>query len=138
MIKYFITKQFLMFLFVGGIAAVLNWLSRVFLSTLIPFYWSIVVAYFIGMCAAFTLNHFFVFPDATKPRLAQARDFIFTNLLSLPLVFFSAIKINIYLKSLGILNHCEEWSHAIALTLPTLASFLIYKFFAFKEQYGGL
>ena len=31
----------------------------------------------------------------------------------------------------------EEIAHAIAITLPVMATFLLYKFFAFREKYYG-
>lgn len=134
MIKHFFTKQFLIFLAVGGLAASLNWLSRFFLSLWLPFSWAVINAYAIGMGVAFIMNSIFVFPHSKKARHAQARDFILVNLSFLPLVWLASIQINIGLKTVGMTAHSEELAHAIAIALPMLATFLIYKFFAFKEK----
>ena len=80
MISHFFTKQFLGFLLVGGVAALLHWLSRIMLSNWMSFSSAVVIAYLFGMLTAFILNSFFVFPKSDKPKIKQARDFIFTNL----------------------------------------------------------
>ena len=134
MIKYFLTKQFLGFLAVGGLAALLNWLARLFLSVWLPFSWAVIIAYIVGMLVAFLLNSIFIFPKSEKTRHAQARDFVLVNLSFFPLVWLASVQVNIWLKTIGMVSHSEELAHAIAISLPMLATFLIYKFFAFKEK----
>lgn len=134
MIKYFLTRQFLEFLAVGGLAALLHWLVRLFLSIWLPFSWAVIIAYAVGIIVAFLLNSFFVFPKSEKARHTQARDFILVNLSFFPLVWLVSVQVNDWLKTIGIMKHSEEMSHAIAISLPMLATFLIYKFFAFREK----
>ena len=134
MIRYFLTRQFLGFLVVGGLAALLNWSARILLSVWLPFSTAIIIAYIVGMVTAFLLNSFFVFPKSEKARHAQARDFVWINLLSFPVVWFFSLQINSWLKTIGMVSHSEELAHAIAIPLPMFATFLIYKFFAFKEN----
>jgi putative flippase GtrA len=133
-IKYFFTKQFLGFLAVGGLAALLHWLARLLLSVWLPFSWAVIMAYGIGMLVAFLLNSFFVFPKSKKTRRTQARDFVLVNLSFLPLVWLTSVQVNNWLKTFGMIRHSEELAHAIAIPLPMLATFLIYKFFTFKEK----
>lgn len=134
MIKHFFSKQFLGFLAVGGLAAFLHWLARIGLSFWLPFSMAVIIAYGVGMTVAFLLNSFFVFPNSEKSRYSQVRDFIVINLAFLPIVWLAALQINSYLKAWGLINYSEALAHAIAISLPMLASFLIYKFFAFKEK----
>ena len=134
MIRYFLTRQFLGFLVVGGLAALLNWSARILLSVWLPFSTAIIIAYIVGMVTAFLLNSFFVFPKSEKARHAQARDFVWINLLSFPVVWFFSLQINSWLKTIGMVSYSEELAHAIAIPLPMFATFLIYKFFAFKEN----
>jgi putative flippase GtrA len=133
-IKYFFTKQFLGFLAVGGGAAFLHWLARLLLSVWLPFSWAVIVAYGIGMLVAFLLNSFFVFPKSKRSKVLQARDFVLVNLSFLPLVWLASMQVNSWLKTLGMMQHSEELAHAIAIAIPMLATFLIYKFFTFKEK----
>lgn len=135
MIKHFLTKQFLGFLFVGGLAALLNWLARVLLSIWLPFSWAVAAAYAVGMSVAFLLNSFFVFHKSKKAKHNQARDFVVVNLSFFPLVWLVSIKINDALQAFGWVRHSEELAHAVALALPMVATFLIYKFFAFKDSH---
>lgn len=134
MIKYFLTRQFLGFLAVGGLAALLHWLARLLLSIWLPFSWAVIFAYVVGMAVAFALNSFFIFPKSKKARHAQARDFVLVNLSFSPLVWLVAVTINSWLKTIGIVSHSEELAHALAIPLPMLATFLIYKFFTFQEK----
>lgn len=137
MIGHFISKQFLGFLLVGGLAAVLNFLSRILFSVWLPFSWAVSIAYAVGMFVAFILNSFFIFPKSDKAKHLQARDFIFVNLAFFPATWFAAVEINSLLKSLGLKNYSEELAHAAAIALPMFCTFLIYKFFAFKENRYG-
>jgi putative flippase GtrA len=59
------------------------------------------------------------------------------NLLSFPIVWFSAIKINEGLQALGYYTYTESIAHAIAVTLPTITTFLFYKMFAFRDIPGS-
>lgn len=134
MIKYFLTKQFLGFLAVGGLAALLHWLTRLALSFWLPFSWAVIIAYAVGMTIAFLLNSYFIFPKSEKAKHIQARDFILVNLSFFPLVWLISVQTNNWLKTAGVVNHSEELAHAFAISLPMVATFLIYKFFAFKER----
>jgi putative flippase GtrA len=134
MIKYFFTRQFLGFLAVGGLAALLNWLARLLLSVWMPFSWAVVGAYLVGMTVAFLLNSIFIFPNSEKAKHAQVRDFVLVNLSVIPFVWLISIHVNNWLKTVGMRSYSEELAHAIAISLPALATFLIYKFFAFKEK----
>jgi putative flippase GtrA len=137
MISHFFTKQFLGFLAVGGLAAFLHWASRILLSNWLSFSWAVVVAYCVGIIVAFFLNSYFIFPKSIKPKASQARDFIFTNICFFPVVWAAALLFNYVLQSLGFVKYTEAIAHAIAVGLPMFATFLIYKFFAFKDIQNG-
>lgn len=62
----------------------------------------------------------------------QARDFILVNVLLFPLVWFTSVYINLWLKTIGLIKHSEALAHAMAIPTPILATFLFYKFVAFK------
>ena len=69
-IKVFFTKQFLLFLAVGSIAAVLHWSARLLLNVWMPFAIAVIVAYGVGITVGFLLNSVFVFPNSGKPKPA--------------------------------------------------------------------
>jgi len=137
MIRHFYTRQFLGFLAVGGFSAFLHWAARIVLNIWIPFSWAVVAAYAIGMSTAFCLYSIYIFPKSSKQKHLQARDFIIVNLAFFPIVWGASLALDYSFKQLGMVNFRHELSHAIAVVLPTIATFLIYKFFAFKDANYG-
>lgn len=137
MMKHFFSRQFAGFLLVGGLAALLHWLTRVLLSVFMPYSWAVALAYVVGMSVAFALNSRYVFPTSDKPVAKQARDFVAINLAFFPVVWVTAIGLNGLLPGFGIVHYAEEVAHALAISLPMLATFLLYKFYAFREKYYG-
>ncbi|MBI1906846.1 MAG: GtrA family protein [Rhodocyclales bacterium] len=133
MIRYFFTRQFLGYLAVGGVAALLHWLARVVLSVWMPFTWAVVFAYSVGVSVAFVLNSLFVFSRSAKAKHKQARDFVIVNLAFLPIVWYASILLNDALRQMGMMRYTEELAHGMALAIPMFATFLIYKFFAFRD-----
>ena len=102
-----------------------------------PFSWAVAGAYAVGMLVAFLLNSYFVFGKSERAKHRQALDFLLINLLFFPVVWFASIEINRTLESWGVVRYTEALAHAVAVALPTVFTFLIYKFFAFKEgKYG--
>ncbi len=89
------------------------------------------------MAIAFVLNSYYVFPTSDKPVAKQARDFIAINLAFMPVVWVAAMGLNALLPRVGIVRYSEEVAHALAISLPVLATFLLYKFYAFREKYYG-
>jgi putative flippase GtrA len=55
MINRFFSKQFLVFLATGGIAALINFLSRILYSNWLDFSLAVFLAYITGMITAFIL-----------------------------------------------------------------------------------
>jgi putative flippase GtrA len=133
MIRHFFTRQFALFLFVGGTAALLNWVSRMAFSLLFSFSVAVVFAYMIGMAAAFTLNRLFVFHRSERPIAKQARDFVLINLCFMPIVLIVSVSLEKLLWSFGIEAYPQVIAHGFAVSLPAILSFLFYKFVAFKE-----
>jgi putative flippase GtrA len=136
-LRHFLSRQFAGFLAVGGLAALLHWLSRVLLSALMPYSAAVALAYVVGMSVAFVLNSYYVFPTSDKPVARQARDFVAINLAFFPVVWVTAMGLNEVLPRMGIVQYSEEVAHALAISLPVLATFLLYKFYAFREKYYG-
>nr|VFJ67898.1 MAG: Putative flippase GtrA (transmembrane translocase of bactoprenol-linked glucose) [Candidatus Kentron sp. FW] len=133
MIRYFFTKQFLEFVAVGGLAASLNWVSRIILGNWMPFSAAVIFAYAIGMIVAFMLNSLFVFPTSRKPKNRQARDFIIVNLVFLPVVWVVSTILEPVFRSFWMVSYSQAMAHGIAIAVPPFLTFLFYKFFAFED-----
>lgn len=134
LINYFLNRQFVYFLISGSIAALLHWVSRIILSLWLPFSAAVFLAYFIGIAVAFTLNSYFVFPNSTRSKYNQIRDFIIINLAFLPVVWCSSIVFEFWIRNLGIIDYSKEVAHGCAIALPIVGTFLFYKFVAFRER----
>ncbi len=133
MIRHFVSRQFVTFVFVGVSAALLHWLARIALSLWMSFDVAVFIAYWIGMGVAFTLNRVLVFPASARPINLQVRDFLLTNLSFLPVILVAALGLNAWLRAAGWTWHTEEIAHGFALAIPMAATFLIYKLIAFRE-----
>lgn len=95
---------------------------------------AVVLAYFVGMGVAFLLTRMWVFPGSTRGSREQLRDFVLTNAAFFPVVWISAIGINALLLRMGITIHSEDIAHGIAIALPMVGTFFVYKFIAFKSE----
>lgn len=137
MIRHFLSRQFLGFVGVGVTAVTANWLARVIIGHWVPFVWSVVLAYCVGMAVAFALNALFVFPGSSRPRKRQAMEFGLVNLAFLPVVWFATIAFEHALQWAGVRRFTESIAHALALAIPMSSTFLIYKFFTFKGARNG-
>lgn len=137
MLAHFLSRQFLAFLLAGGLAAFVHWLVRILFSQFMAFSGAVALAYGIGMATAFLLNSKLVFPRSDKPVEKQARGFILINLLFFPVVWVVALLLNRALIDLGVPAYTEELAHAFAISLPVLMTFLLYKFYAFRENWHG-
>lgn len=60
------------------------------------------------------------------------RDFFITNIAFLPVVWSAAIMLAKLIPHILVTQYNEEIAHAIAISIPMFATFLIYKFIAFK------
>ncbi len=132
MIRHFLTKQFLKFLLVGGTAAFANWAARILINFSTSFFTAVILAYFVGMAVAFTLNRIFVFPESSRSLKLQIRDFAITNFVAFWLVLATSLALKKFFENIEMTFYPSEVSHLIAVAVPTFVSFLIYKFFAFK------
>jgi putative flippase GtrA len=133
-IRHFLSAQFLRFLFVGATAALMNWLARYWLSNWLTFPVAVAFAYIIGIAVAFELNRRFVFPASNRPLVRQARDFILVNAAFFPVVWLAALLFKNLLQHFGVSVFVEGIAHGLAIALPMLMTFLIYKFIAFGSK----
>ena len=80
--KFFDTKEFSRFLLTGGIAAIVNFLSRILFNLWVDFSVSVYLAYIAGMVTAFFLKRHFVFSKGKQPISHSIGFFILVNILA--------------------------------------------------------
>jgi len=132
---YGISARFVRFLFAGGIAAVVNFGSRIGFSTVAPYWLAIVLAFWLGMATAFVLNREFVFQRSNKPLHSQALWFVVVNLVALAMTLgVSLVCAGWLLPALGLRWHVAEIAHAIGIVAPTLASYAGHRHLTFAQK----
>ncbi|MGY5977947.1 GtrA family protein [Stenotrophomonas sp. FSL W7-1447] len=130
-----ISRQFLLFLIAGGLAACVNFGSRIALSQWLHYTPAIIIAYCLGMTTAFLLNRAFVFRSAANRMRSQAFWFIVVNLAAvLQTLAISLLLARWLLPQLGIDFHNETLAHAVGVAVPVLTSYFGHKYLSFRQK----
>lgn len=125
------------FLLAGGIAACVNFFSRIALGKWMPYVASIVLAYLLGMATAFLLNRRFVFGGAQNKLHDQVFWFTAVNLAAiLQTVAVSLLLADVIFPRAGFLWHPETVAHAFGVAIPIATSYLGHKHLSFKGSSG--
>ena len=124
-------SQFIKFLFCGFIAALVNWISRLLFNDFmfINLSLSIIFAHVLGMLIAFLLFRIVVF-KSNKNILQSISSFTIVNILSLILIYLMTISIiNILSFSDLDILYIKGISHAIAISITSITSYVLHKKF---------
>lgn len=133
MIKQFKSKEFLGFLLTGGIAAAVNFFSRIIYSQWTNFSVSIVLAYLTGMVAAFILIKLFVFKASQQSLHKSVIFFTLVNLVAVLQTWLVSIFLAYYLlPRIGVTSFSEEFAHAVGVIVPVFSSYLGHKRWTFR------
>ena len=131
--KIFDTKEFFKFLLTGGIAASVNFFSRIFFNTWLSFSASVYLAYIAGMITAFLLKKQFVFTKIMQPISHSIGFFILVNMLAFLQTLGVTMLLLLYvLPYIGINKMTHEISHAIGIMAPVITSYIGHKKFSFR------
>jgi len=129
----FVSKQFVFFLLTGGVAAAINFVSRVFYSHWFNFSLSIVIAYITGMIAAFVLARIFVFTESKHSLQRSALFFVLVNVVSICQTWVVSIALAFYvLPMVGWKFFVAEISHAVGIIVPVFSSYIGHKHWTFR------
>ena len=129
----FVSKQFVIFLLTGGVAAAINFVSRVFYSHWFNFSVSIVIAYITGMIAAFVLARIFVFTEGKNSLQRSALFFVLVNVVSICQTWVVSIALAFYvLPMVGWKFFVAEISHAVGIIVPVFSSYIGHKHWTFR------
>jgi putative flippase GtrA len=127
-------REFLAFAVAGGIAAGVNWLSRMGLSGWLGLGWAVIVAYGIGMLTAYLLNRLFVFEASGRGSASEMTRFALVNLVAVLQVWLVTIGLRYYLlPAVGWTWQAENIAHAVGVASPIVTSYLAHKHFTFRK-----
>lgn len=133
MIQAFRSRQFVLFLFTGGVAAAANFCSRIVLSVWLNYSTAIILAYLVGMITAFVLARLFVFSESQQPIYHSALFFVLVNIFAVLQTWLVSIVLAIHLLPwLGVVRFTQEIAHAIGVVVPVFSSYIGHKRFSFR------
>lgn len=132
--KVFFTRSFLKFTFVGGVAAAVNFISRIFIHKISNFNTAIISAYLIAMITSFFLMKAFVFSKTKNSFLKSGTYFVLVNMVGIFLCWFVSIVFAYYiLPQFNFDKYRFEVAHALGIMAPTFTSFLGHKYLSFRD-----
>jgi putative flippase GtrA len=132
-IHHFFSRQFLVFLVTGGIAALVNFFSRILFNLYWSFSTSVILAYLAGMCTAFFLAKLFVFKESTQSIHRSAVIFGLVNVVAAAQTWGISMGLDYYiLPGLGVTHFIPEIAHAAGVLFPVFTSYLGHKRWSFK------
>jgi putative flippase GtrA len=132
-IKHFLSQQFALFLLTGGIAAAVNFGSRIIYSQRFDFSVAVVLAYCTGMLVAFVLAKLFVFKRTINSAAQSVAAFVFVNVLGAAQTWLISILLAFYvLPALNFTWRLEEVAHFFGVLFPVFTSYLGHKHWSFR------
>lgn len=127
------SPQFMKFLLAGGVAAGVNFGSRIVFNLWMPFSAAIVVAYIAGMITAFILTKAFVFTESERPTWHSAVLFTLVNVVAVLQTWAVSVGLAYYvLPWLGVSWHAKEIAHFVGVVVPVFTSYIGHKKLTFK------
>jgi putative flippase GtrA len=132
-LKEFGSRQFLAFLLTGGIAAIVNFGSRIAYSHWVNFSSAIVLAYCTGMLVAFCLARVFVFTQSTRALGHSAGLFVLVNALAVLQTWVVSMVLATYLlPAIGVTMYAQAMAHAVGVAVPVFTSYWGHKRWTFR------
>ena len=125
------SKQFLYFIISGGIAALVNFFSRIALNFIFSYEVSIVLAYCFGMLTAYILTRKYVFLSNANI-VKSAVKFIIVNLIAVLQTYFISVYLNRYFESINFNFYSKELAHMVGIIVPVFTSYVGHKYYSFK------
>lgn len=131
-----VNNEFLRFLLAGGIAAGVNFFSRILLNQILSFTSSIVLAYLIGMLTAFAICKFCVFSAGKSLRTGKELiGFTLVNVAAvLQTLAVTLLLAERVLPALGIELYRKEFSHFVGISVPIFTSYIGHKYISFGNR----
>lgn len=132
-------RKFGSFVLVGGLAAAVNWFSRILLSGQgVPFEVAIVIAYLLGMVTAYLLSRMFVFEKTGRSLTSEVWRFTLVNMVALVVVWVVSVSLESWLlPAIGWTWRSAEVAHGIGILCPVFTSYVGHNYFTFGQKAQG-
>lgn len=133
MIRQFMSRQFFVFFLSGGVAAAVNFGSRIVYNVWVNFSVAIMLAYVTGMITAFVLVKQFVFTESQQAFHRSAVFFVLVNLVAVLQTWVISMGFAYYvLPAMGFTLFVHELAHAIGVLVPVFTSYIGHKHWSFR------
>jgi putative flippase GtrA len=128
-------RQFVLFLMSGGVAALVNILSRIALNLVMPYEIAIVIAYLCGMTVAYWLGRQFVFMPSGRAVADEYLRFAIVNMVALVQVWIISVALaRLVFPAIHFTFHADTVAHVIGVIAPVFTSYLGHKYFSFSRK----
>ncbi|WP_285405838.1 GtrA family protein [Luteibacter sp. ME-Dv--P-043b] len=133
MIRHLTQSQFVRFVATGGVAATVNFGSRIVLNRWMSFSVAVCLAYVAGMITAFVLARWLVFGAGEQSAQKSATIFVGVNLFAIAQTWLVTMALaNYVLPAIGVEMHVREIAHAIGVLAPVFSSYFGHKRWSFR------
>ena len=128
-------REFLLFLITGGLAALVNVISRVGLSQLLSFELAVLLAYGVGMLTAYVLARKFVFLESRTSVRRSFAAFSLVNLFAVLQTWLVSVGLRYWLLPLlGIVVLRDLIAHSVGVLVPVVSSYFGHKHISFRQR----
>lgn len=128
-------REFLLFLISGGVAALVNVISRVGFSLWLHFELAVLLAYGVGMLTAYVLARTVVFRQSGTSLRRSFAAFALVNLFAVLQTWLVSVGLrNWLLPMLGIVVLRDFIAHGIGVAVPVLSSYFGHKHISFRQR----
>lgn len=126
--------RFIRFLLTGGLAAIVNLVSRHWLNFDMSFASAVAVAYLIGMVTAYTLGRLFVFDRSGRSVTDELWRFALVNVFAAAQVWIISVGLAEYVfPASGLKWHPLDVAHLVGVAAPVFTSYLGHRHFSFAR-----
>ena len=126
--------EFARFIAIGGLAALVNLVSRYLLDYIMPFEAAVVLAYMIGMVFAFFLFQKLIFGGSSGHRSRRVVRFVQVNLVGAGLAWaVSSLMARLLLPAIGWDYRPFEVAHFVGVAAPAISSYFLHKHYTFAD-----
>jgi len=128
-------RQFLLFVLTGGVAALVNVLSRIGFSLVLRFELAVLAAYAIGMVTAYILARRYVFTDSGQSVKRSFAAFALVNLVAVLQTWLVSIGLrHLLLPIIGAVALVDLVAHSFGVIVPVSTSYLGHKHVSFRAS----
>lgn len=125
--------RFARFLAAGGLAAGLNFGSRIVFSIWLPYAASVTLAFLVGLVSGFVLMRRYVFAAASLGLRRQVVRYVAVNAVA----FVQTLGISVLLVQWfggrhGVDGGVEAFAHAVGLVVPVITSYVGHRWATFR------